>query len=90
MFSKNANGSEQNDCPENPVFGGDLLLFSKGGEVTIGHQKMKGEQFIMDGIIFAKKTAIYNCNLTYIPGLSDMRQRYFPAYGLVVTAWFQP
>ncbi|HOB28328.1 MAG: PilX N-terminal domain-containing pilus assembly protein [Dethiobacteria bacterium] len=81
---------EQNDCPENPVFGGDLLLFSKGGEVTIGHQKMKGEQFIMDGIIFAKKTAIYNCNLTYIPGLSDMRQRYFPAYGLVVTAWFQP
>lgn len=81
---------DQNECTENPVFGGDLLLFSKGGQVTIGHQKMKGEQFIMHGIIFANKTVIYNCNLTYITELSDMRQRYFPAYGLVVTAWFQP
>ncbi len=81
---------DQNDCTESPVFGGDLLLFAKGNEVTIGHQNMKGSQFIMNGIIFAEKTTIYNCQLTYIAELSEKRQRYFPAYGMVVTSWFQP
>lgn len=81
---------DQHGSTENPVFGGDLLLLSTGGAVTIGHQKMKGEQFIMHGTIFAKKIAICNCDLTHIAEPGDVRWRYFPAYGMVVTSWMQP
>lgn len=80
----------ETDCTENPVFGGELLLFSRGGAVTIGHQKMKGEQFAMHGIIFAQKIAVCNCELTPLSGNGERWSGYFPAYGLVVTEWLQP
>lgn len=79
-----------NDSTENPFFGGDLLLFSRGGAVTIGHQRMKGEQLVMHGIIFAKKIAVCNCNLTLLSGDGGSWSEYFPAYGMVVTEWLQP
>ncbi len=79
-----------NESTENPVFGGDLLLCSREGAVTIGHQRMKGEQLVMHGNIFAKKIAVYNCNLTLLPGNGDSWSGYFPAHGLVVTEWLQP
>ncbi len=77
------------ECTENPVFGGDLLLFSRRGAVTIGHQQMKGEQFAMHGIVLAKKIAVCNCILTPPPDCGVWSE-YFPAYGLVVTEWLQP
>ncbi len=79
-----------NDSTENPVFGGDLLLCSREGAVTIGDQRMKGEQLVMHGNIFAKKIAVYNCNLTLLPGNGGSWSEYFPAYGMVVTEWLQP